>query len=112
MTPDQLSAVNAVATIIEKLGTLPIGSLLLLMVGGPWAAMWVVTRGQEKRFETVVKMYEDNAKLVKCYEDMTKNFQDLVIYNTQAMTQVKEQINSNLYCPLVRKGTKQTEAGH
>jgi hypothetical protein len=86
MTPDQISAISAIAQILEKIGTMPIFSLVTVILIGPWVAMFLLTRGQEKRFDAMKKMYENNVELVKCYEDLAKGMQDLVIYNTQTMT--------------------------
>jgi hypothetical protein len=108
MTPDQISAISAIAQILEKIGTMPIFSLVTVILIGPWVAMFLLTRGQEKRFDAMKKMYENNVELVKCYEDLAKGMQDLVIYNTQTMTKVDEKIDKNLFCPMVRRETKST----
>lgn len=109
MIPEQISAINAIAQILEKLGTMPIFSLIVSLIIGPWIMAWIISRGNEKRFEAVIKMYENNVKLVEGYQDIAKNLQDLVIYNTQTMEVVKTKIDNNLYCPIVRKQTKQKE---
>jgi hypothetical protein len=106
VTPEQASAIAAVATILDKVGALPIGTLLILLIAGPWVAMYFLQRGQEKRFEAVVRMYEENVKLVKNYEDIAGNFQDLVMYNSQSMARVESKVDSNLFCPIVRNQTK------
>ena len=109
MTPEQVSAIEAIAHILEKMGTMPIFSLIVMIIVGPWVAMFFISRGQEKRFETVVKMYENNVKLVECYEEFSKNMQELVIYNSRTMGEVKTRIDNNLYCPIVRRKTQQKE---
>lgn len=71
--------------------------------------MYFISRGQEKRFESVKKMYEDNVALVKAYEGLAKTLHDTVVYNTSTMTEVKDITKNNLYCPLVRRETKPKE---
>lgn len=48
------------------------------------------------------RMYENNAELVKDYRSLAKNLQDVVIMNTQAITQVCKDVESNQFCPQVR----------
>lgn len=110
MTPEQVSVITAISAILEKIGTMPIFSLIAIVVIGPWVAMFFVSRGQEKRFDAVAQMYKDNVKLVECYEAIARNLQDLVITNVQSMQDMKGKIDNNLFCPLIRKQTKQTEA--
>lgn len=111
MTPEQVSLINAISAILDKIGTMPIMSLVVLIIIGPWIMAWIISRGQEKRFEAVSKMYENNVDLVKGYAKIAENQQDLVIANIQTMTKVQETADKNLFCPIVRQRTKQREAG-
>lgn len=146
MTPDQISGLNAVAMILQRMGTWPISSIVALVVLGPWAFQFFISRSQEskadaerslykdkfdqvvkqqeKRFEQVVKMYEDsrsvqekkfeavvrmyesNVDLVKDYQGIAKNLQDIVLYNTQVMQEVIDISKNNLHCPFIRKQIK------
>jgi len=49
-----------------------------------------------------VQRYEDNVRLVKHYEDLATDLKDVVIMNSQAMTQNYQAIKTNQYCPQVR----------
>jgi len=131
MTPEQITILNAIAMIISKVSSWPIGSLIAVMIVGPWVftfyiswqqerkymAMMMENRKQfeammskqERRFESVVQMYENNVELVKNYEMIAKSLQDLVILNTQELADVKNAAYNNLFCPIVRKETKQVE---
>ena len=53
------------------------------------------TRAAEQR-------YEYNVRLVKHYEDLATDLKDVVMMNTQAMTQNYQAIKTNQYCPQVR----------
>ena len=106
MTPDQISALTAIAAIIEKIGAWPLGSVAALIVFGPWIVMGLISRSVEKRHEAAIKMYEENVKLVLNYEKVAAGLQDILVLTTQTMTQVKDRIDSNLYCPMMRKDPK------
>jgi hypothetical protein len=47
-------------------------------------------------------MYESNVKLVKNYESVAGDLKEVVIMNTQAVTQLCGDIKTNQYCPNVR----------
>ena len=112
MTPES-AGIQLIAEVIARLGTTPILLFLSLILVGPWMVIafwaWMMERRQSTRFEAVVQMYQNNVELVKSYEGITKNLQDLVILTASTMQTLVRQIDSNLYCPVVRKKTKQTE---
>lgn len=47
-------------------------------------------------------MYESNVKLVKNYENIAGDLKEVVIMNTQAVTQMCAELQTNQYCPMVR----------
>jgi hypothetical protein len=106
VTPDQIAALTAVAAIISKVGTWPIGSIMATVVLGPWIAMGFLSRSMEKRHTAALKMYDENVKLVISYEKFAEGLQSIIVLSTQTMTQVKDKIDANLYCPLMRKDPK------
>lgn len=119
MTPEQIMAMKAAADIIKTLGALPLGTLALLAILGPWAIMFLISWNQNRRFEGVVEMYKSNVELVKDYKDLVDGYkkivegqQDLIIHTTQTLTTIKEIADNNLYCPMVRKETKPTKEIH
>ncbi len=83
--------------------------ILLVVILGPWLLLFFIARGQEKRFEAVQVMYEDNVKLVKDFRNLSGDQQDLIIANTEAMTALKTAAENNLFCPIVRKSAQQKE---
>ncbi len=127
MTPEQISIINTIALILDKIGTWPPMTLVAVVVIGPWVGLYLFSRSddnrmqkvferQDKRFEEVVQMYENNVELVKSYENVTKsyseitdNMQELVILTTQTLQKLVDRIDSNLFCPIVRKETSQKE---
>ncbi|MDA8428174.1 MAG: hypothetical protein M0T70_02860 [Geobacteraceae bacterium] len=106
MTPTDVAALTALVAIIKEIGTWPLITISIFVIAGPWVGMFIITRGQEKRHSEVVNMYEENAKLVKNYETVAKGLQDILVLSTQTMTQVKDRVDNNLYCPLMRKDPK------
>jgi hypothetical protein len=63
-----------------------------------------VMESSEKRFEAVVRMYEDNVLLVKGYERLAGDLANIIHLNTQMQTRLVEKIESNMNCPIVRDG--------
>ena len=120
MSLDQIAALNAVATILQLSGGWLVGSLALIIVG-PWVALLCLSRGQEKRaashdlssvkmlatikedftvitheqegrFESVVRMYENNVLLLKDHLKVSNNLLDALNMNTGVLTRLTEKI--------------------
>lgn len=60
----------------------------------------------EEHMQEIRRMYESNARLVKAYDDVSKDLHDVVIINTQTMQMLCEEIKTNQYCPAVRINEK------
>jgi len=107
LTPEHaIALIGNISTILRTLGSWPIGVTILLVVIGPWIAMFLLDRSQAKRFEKVVEMYEDNVELVKKFNQLAGSLQELVIINTQAITEITDTAQNNLFCPIARKWLK------
>ncbi len=102
MTPETAQTITAVAAIIERLGTWPVGTLVLAIIIGPWIFAALQGRGQEKRFASMEQMYKNNVKLVDGYEKLAALQHEVVTLNTAKWTEVKEKIETNQFCPLNR----------
>jgi hypothetical protein len=48
------------------------------------------------------RMYENNVELVKNCLDVSHNLKDVIILNTQSLTSLRDDINKNQFCPMVR----------
>jgi hypothetical protein len=48
------------------------------------------------------KMYDGNVKLVKAYETVSSDLKEVVMMNTQAVTQLCVDVQTNQFCPNVR----------
>lgn len=155
MTPDQLQAMIAIATIMKTVGTLPFGLILVFLIISPWIGMLISSnviakrtsesthrnnqailsqndrinstavefrenvdktahefRGlvkdlvlaQEKRFESVVRMYENNVQVVKDYHGLAKDLTSIITLSTRTMESLVHKIDNNQFCPIARKG--------
>jgi len=56
-------------------------------------------------------MYENNVSLVKDYHSIASDLKDVVIYNTQVMTKISEEIRQNEFCPMQRIDKKRVIKG-
>ena len=106
MTPDQISTVTTVLTLLEKLGGAPFYIIALVIVIAPWVATFFFDRSNNRRFEATKKMYEDNVVLVKNYEKLSDVLMDCVVMNTAQWSEVKDKIASNQFCPFNRIGPR------
>ena len=50
MGTDQIAIINAVATILDRLGDMPVISLLIIWFIAPWLMLLLVTYVQNRRF--------------------------------------------------------------
>lgn len=163
MTPDQLSAMVAVATILKTVGSLPFGLILVFIIVGPWIGMVIATNSiskraaeartasdaalskqnnridavfvefrehvtslmmaqdkvviefrdqvtaivtaQEKRFEAVVRMYENNVEVVRNYHSLSNDLTGIITLSTRTLEGLVSKIDNNQFCPIVRKET-------
>lgn len=154
MSPEQVAAVTAVASIIKELGALPLSSLLVLTVIGPWLSLAAVSvlqsrradkeakraeaviaeanhrvetavatfreetgrlvaasrdettrlvAAQEKRFEAVVRMYENNVQVVQDYHTLAKDLTGIITLSTRTLEMLVQKVENNQFCPTARK---------
>ncbi len=120
MTAEQIAILSGIIGILDKLGTWPMGLLIFFSILGPWILCFLLSRSsekrqealnqeQEKRYQAVQKMYENNVELVKTCNRLAEEHQELVIMNTQALTKLIEKIDQNQSCPYQRVEKKKIE---
>lgn len=120
MTPIDLKTLEAIVAILGAFKSMPLGTLALIMAFGPDILLiiffWIQTQEMkkivlenDKRFESVVRMYESNVELVKSYQSAMKEQQKLsgdlagiITLNTQTQTHLVDAIKNNTFCPAVR----------
>ena len=112
MTPEALHALSAVSTLIERMGTWPIGTIVFAAIIGPWVFSYIISRQNEKRFEEVRQMYENNAKLSESFDRLTRMQQDIISLNTAKWSEAIDKIDMNQFCPLNRIKKKRMEDIH
>jgi hypothetical protein len=112
MSPQEIAALSTALQALQEFGKLPLGTLLVIVLVLPWVSLLIYTwlnnrlidkfREQfreetdeaRKRFEAVVRMYEDNVMLVKNYEKMSGDQQDLIISNTTTMQRLVDKMEA------------------
>ena len=89
-------------TILKAVAEFGLVGIILVM----W---WVDVKNIKKILDCYKKdmaemrqMYKNNVHLVEGYAKLANDLQDVIIMNTQAMTQMGDLINGNQYCPMVR----------
>jgi hypothetical protein len=98
MTPEQIAALPAIASIITQIGTWPIGALIVAVIFGPWIVLIYVIRSVEKRHEAAKKMYESNVKLVVNYEKIADEQVDTIRLSTAATTELTTWLKTRTPC--------------
>lgn len=105
MTPQDVAALTAMVALFDKIGTWPLISIAVAVVIGPWIAVFVLNRGQERRHAEVVKMYTDNVALVQEYEKMQERADrreetlvSLLRLNTEAQTSLLTWLQQRTRC--------------
>jgi hypothetical protein len=48
------------------------------------------------------RMYDNNVELVKECLETSRTLKDVIVLNTQALTSLKESVEKNQFCPMVR----------
>lgn len=94
MTPQQLVILGNLLSVLKLMSGWPFGLLIFMTVVGPWIMAMILAYTQKKRFESVVKMYESNVDLVKKYETVAQDLQDVVIINTTTITRLVDRIDA------------------
>ena len=131
MTPEQMTTVGVLASLIQTVGPWPLGVLTMCIFLGPWIALLMISRAQdgraskhdkrslemvaaikeefseakavyEKRFESVVNMYERNVELVDAYNKHTGQLTEILTLNIQVQTELVENIEKNRFCPVLK----------
>lgn len=58
---------------------------------------------QDKRFEEVVRNYENNVLLVENYQKLANDLAGIIHLCTQTMTKLVEKVENNQFCPVVKE---------
>lgn len=111
MTPQDIAALTALVALFDKIGTWPMITIMVLIVVGPWIAVFVLNRQQEKRHAEVVKMYTDNVILVQKYEESQTRSNhreeiliDLMRLNTEVQSTLVTWLKQRVRCSDLKGG--------
>jgi hypothetical protein len=98
MTPEHISALTAIAAIVSNVGTWPIGSILVVIVFGPYFIIFFTSRSMEKRLAAAIRMYENSNKLVERYDKMASEHVDMIRLNTAATVELTQFLRGRVPC--------------
>lgn len=98
MSPEQISALTAIAAIVAKVGTWEIGSIVFAIVFGPWMMMYFVSRSMERRHEAALRMYENSNKLVQRYDKLAGEQVDTIRLSTSATVELTKFLRDRTPC--------------
>lgn len=105
--------------LIRQVGPSQIAGIFVALLLTPWIILVIVSIAQHRRFEAVVKMYENNFAqtesvnaLNEGYRDLAKGYRELVQWTTVEVTETKESVINNMHCPIVRKHAKPKDLSH
>ena len=96
---DQIAGIGTIWEILKAWG--PFGIVLVIWWYDSRAMRELIAVYREDT-ESLRRMYENNAILVKNYEKLAGDLQDVVIMNTQATTRLGQAIETNQFCPVKR----------
>jgi len=113
-----ISTAAALATILQALKGWEIPSLIALEFFAPWVVLLLVSFYNHRRFEAVVRMYENNylqveqiKSMADGFKEMADQYRETLIWSIQQVTEAKEVAENNLHCPIVRKNSKPKDIG-
>lgn len=76
---------------------------MLALVEQHRADMEKVLRDLGAKHAEVTQFYKDNVELVKSYNRLADNFQDIVVNNTRAVEHLASLAQANFFCPIARE---------
>ena len=76
---------------------------MLALVEQHRADMEKVLRDLGAKHAEVTQFYKDNVELVRAYNRLADNFQDIVVNNTRAVEHLASLAQANFFCPVARE---------
>jgi hypothetical protein len=102
MGPAEVSALSNIIQAAAAIGRWPIIYILYLLIVGPWVLAILLSLYEHKRLAAAIKMYEDNVELVKGYANVAGDLKDIVIMDIQNYQKLKDLVENNQFCPMIR----------
>jgi hypothetical protein len=106
MQSEYIGAINAASSIFDKIGAMPITSLIVLLILGPWVSLILITMLQNQRLDKLLKANDQYLDLIKSYEICCKNFHEFATYSVEKIAKVEHIAENNLFCPIARRECK------
>lgn len=92
----------SLGTVLKILGEFGTVGLIIYLWWSDNRRIWVILNQYKQDMDEQRKMYESNASLCRDFASITRDLRDIVTLNIQAMTETKDAVNQNQFCPLVR----------
>lgn len=105
MNPE-IHALSLLLGILKDIDTWPVLSMVAMVQLMPWIILVSISLHQQRRFENVVKMYENNVILAEEFKKMAEGYREHLIWSTQVTSEAKASMEGNQFCPIVRKNSK------
>lgn len=105
-TPDQLASFKTIADILVRLGEAPVATIIIVIILAPWIILIFVSIAQHRRFESVVRMYENNFSQVEGIRELAEGYRETLMWATSETTATKNAVVNNMHCPIVRGKAK------
>lgn len=113
MNGQQISLASALFTLISQFGPGQLAASLAALILTPWLVLVAISWTQNRRFEAVVRMYEDNVRLVEDalklagdYQRLAEAGQDIAAWVGQEVAKANTLIVNNMHCPVVRRNAR------
>ncbi|MBL4901094.1 hypothetical protein JYT85_01360 [Desulfocapsa sp. AH-315-G09] len=115
---ETVSTFGTLATLLSSLSGWDFGVVALLIIVGPVGMVLLITKtnkdlrdeiksqadADNRRFEAVVRMYENNAVLAENYLKLANELMMVIHLNTEAMTKLVARIDNQHFVALERRG--------
>jgi len=95
-----------ILSVLKILGDFGTVGLVIFLWWSDNKRMWSVLEQYKKDMNEQREMYKNNVKLCKDFSDVTSDLRDIVTLNIQTMTECKDSVNNNQFCPVIRISKK------
>lgn len=95
-----------VLSVLKILGDFGTVGLVIFLWWSDNKRMWAVLDQYKKDMNEQREMYKNNVSLCKDFANVTNDLRDIVTLNIQTMTECRDAINQNQFCPIIRVSKK------
>ncbi|KJR41907.1 hypothetical protein MCHI_002198 [Candidatus Magnetoovum chiemensis] len=107
---ENAALIDTILRTVNTIGAWPLTAIAIIILIGPWITLIFIIQGQNRALQEmrnmhreVIGMYTNNVELVKGYEQLSGSLQEIILLNTQKITELVEMVKNNNFCPIIRK---------